>query len=86
MAASSDKSNVRSANVRTALILLSIALVFFFGIIFAKFVGDASTGMTVIGSAILLFLVVTIGRSVWKGTSAAAEQSEGGAQRASPRD
>jgi len=55
---------VRSANVRTALILLSIALVFFFGIIFAKFVGDASTGMTVIGFAILLFLVVTIGRSV----------------------
>jgi len=51
-------------NTRTALILLSIALVFFFGIIFAKFVGDASTGMTVIGFAILLFLVVTIGRSV----------------------
>jgi len=64
VAASSGKSNVRSANVRTALILLSIALVFFFGIIFAKFVGDASTGMTVIGFAILLFLVVTIGRSV----------------------
>ena len=66
MAASSDKPNVRSANVRTALILLSIAVVFFFGIIFAKFVGDASTGMTVLGFAILLFLVVTIGRSVWK--------------------
>ena len=65
MAASSDKPNVRGANVRTALILFSIALVFFFGIIFAKFVGDASTGMTVIGFAILLFLVVTIGRSVW---------------------
>ena len=64
VAASPDKSNVRNANVRTALILLSIALVFFFGIIFAKFVGDASTGMTVIGFAILLFLVVTIGRSV----------------------
>ena len=64
MAASSDKPNVRGANLRTALILLSIALVFFFGIIFAKFVGDASTGMTVIGFAILLFLVVTIGRSV----------------------
>ena len=64
MATSSDKSSVRGANVRTALILLSIALVFFFGIIFAKFVGDASTGMTVIGFATLLFLVVTIGRSV----------------------
>ena len=66
MAVSSEKPNMRSTNVRTALILLSIALVFFFGIIFAKFVGDASTGMTVIGFAILLFLVVTIGRSVWK--------------------
>ena len=66
MAPSSDKSPVRTSNVRTALILLSIALVFFFGIIFAKFVGDASTGMTVIGFAILLFLVVTIGRSFRK--------------------
>ena len=64
MAASSDKSSVRGANVRTALVLLSIALVFFFGIIAAKLVGDASTGMTVIGFAILLFLVVTIGRSL----------------------
>ena len=66
MAASTDKPGVRNANVRTALILLSIALVFFFGIIFARFVGDASTGMTVIGFAILLFLVVTIGRAVGK--------------------
>jgi hypothetical protein len=65
VAASPDKSSVRGANVRTALILLSIALVFFFGIIFAKFVGDSSTGMAVIGFAILLFLVVTIGRNLW---------------------
>ena len=64
MAASSPKPGVRSANLRTALVLLSIALVFFFGIIFARLVGDASTGMTVIGFAILLFLVVTIGRSL----------------------
>lgn len=64
--ATQDKPNVRSANVRTALILASIALVFFFGIIFAKFVGDASTGMTVIGFAILLFLVVTIGANIRK--------------------
>ena len=64
MAASPDKPDVRSANVRTAIVLFSIAFVFFFGIIFAKFIGDASTGMTVIGFAILLFLVVTIGRSV----------------------
>lgn len=60
--ATQDK--VRSSNVRTALILASIAVVFFFGIIFARYIGDASTGMTVIGFAILLFLVVTIGRNV----------------------
>ena len=64
VAASSDKPNARSSNVRTALILLSIALVFFFGIIFARFVGDSSTGMTVIGFAVLLFLVVSIGRNM----------------------
>jgi hypothetical protein len=64
MAASSDKPSLRSANMKTALVLLSIALVFFFGIIFARFAGDASTGMTVIGFAILLFLAVTIGRSL----------------------
>lgn len=64
--ATEQKANVRSANVRTALILASIALVFFFGIIFAKFVGDASTGMTVIGSAVLLYLVVMIGRNFRK--------------------
>ena len=64
MAASSDKPGVRNANVRTALILLSIALVFFFGIIFAKLVGDASTGMSVLGFAVLLFLAVSIGRNL----------------------
>jgi len=57
---------MRSANVRTALVLASIAVVFFFGIIFAKFVGDTSTGIAVIGSAVLLYLVVSIGRSIWK--------------------
>ena len=55
---------VRSANVRTALVLASIALVFFVGIIFAKFIGDTSTGMTVLGAAVLLFLVVAIGRNL----------------------
>ena len=64
MAVSSDKPGMRSANARTALILLSIALVFFFGIIFAKFIGDASTGMAVLGLAVLLFLAVSIGRNL----------------------
>ncbi|HUO98463.1 MAG TPA: cytochrome oxidase small assembly protein [Rhizomicrobium sp.] len=59
-----DRPDVRSANVRTALILASIALVFFVGIIVAKLTGDTSTGMTVLGAAVLLFLVLAIGRSV----------------------
>ncbi|MFO1311928.1 MAG: cytochrome oxidase small assembly protein [Burkholderiales bacterium] len=58
------QGKARNANLRTALILASIAAVFFFGIIFARYIGDASTGMTVIGFAILLFLVVTIGRNI----------------------
>jgi len=59
-----DKTAVRRSNLRTARILASIAVVFFLGIIFAKFVGDASTGMTVLGAAILLFLALAIGRNI----------------------
>ena len=55
---------VRRANVRTAVILASIAVIFFVGIIFAKYVGDASTGMTVLGAAVLLFLALAIGRNL----------------------
>jgi hypothetical protein len=54
----------RRANVRTALVLLSIAVVFFFGIVFAKYMGEGSTGMTVLGAAVLLFLLVAIGRNI----------------------
>ena len=57
---------VRRANVRTALVLASIAAVFFLGIVFAKYMGDGSTGMTVLGSGVLLFLVLAIGRNLRK--------------------
>jgi hypothetical protein len=57
---------LRAANRRTALILASIAVVFFCGIVFAKFMGDASTAITVLGSAVLLFLALAIGRSLRK--------------------
>jgi hypothetical protein len=52
----------RSANVRTAAVLASIAVVFFFGIIASKYMGDPTTAIGVIGSAVLLYLVVAIGR------------------------
>jgi hypothetical protein len=61
---SNEAARLRSANVRTAAILLSIALVFFCGIIAAKLLGGISEGMTVMGIAVLLFLVVAIGRNL----------------------
>ena len=57
---------VRRANVRTALVLASIAAVFFVGILAVKLMGDTSTGMTVLGSAVLLFLALAIGRNLLK--------------------
>lgn len=62
----SDDPRVRAANRRTAFVLVAIAVVFFFGIVFAKYMGDAGTSMTVLGLAVLLFLVVAIGRSLRK--------------------
>jgi hypothetical protein len=56
----------RSANVRTAVVLASIAVVFFFGIIASKYMGDPTTAIGVIGSAVLLYLVVAIGRHLRK--------------------
>jgi hypothetical protein len=61
-----QKAELRAANKRTALILASIAVVFFAGIIFAKFMGDGDSGMTVLGVAVLLFLVLAIGRNIRK--------------------
>jgi amino acid transporter len=63
----SDDPAVRRANVRTALILATIAVVFFLGIVFAKYMGDAPTSMTVLGVAVLLFLLVAIGRNLRRG-------------------
>ncbi len=61
-----DGSALRRANTRTALVLASVALVFFGGILAAKFSGDTATGMTVLGAAVLVFLVVAIGRNLVK--------------------
>jgi len=61
-----DDARVRTANKRTALVLASIAVVFFLGIVFAKFIGDGESGMTVLGVAVLLFLGLAIGRNLRK--------------------
>ena len=56
------KSSRRSANLRTALILASIAAVFFGGIIAAQLTGGNAVGIGVLGFAIIGLLLVTVGR------------------------
>ena len=53
----------RRASVRTALILASIALVFFGGIIYAQYSGEPTVGMSVLGFGVIGFLLVAIGRN-----------------------
>ena len=54
----------REANLRTATILLSIAAVFFCGIILAQYSDRPGVAIGVLGLAILGFLGVSIGRNV----------------------
>jgi hypothetical protein len=52
----------KAANVRTALVFASIAVVFFVGIIVAHALGGPVVGVGVVGGVVLLFLVFAIGR------------------------
>ena len=63
-AARADRRAQREANVRTALILLSIAAVFFGGFILAQHWGGSTAGIGVLGLAIIGFLLVAILRNV----------------------
>jgi hypothetical protein len=54
----------KSANRRVAAVLVSVTCVFFFGIIAARFMGGPTIGISVMGAAVLLFLVVAIGRNL----------------------
>jgi hypothetical protein len=54
----------RVANMRTALILLSIAVVLFGGVIVIQYSGGSTTGIGVLGLAIVGFLLVAILRNV----------------------
>jgi hypothetical protein len=58
----------RGANLRTALILVSIAAVFFGGIIAAQLTGGNAVGIGVLGFAIIGLLLLTIGRKLRKGS------------------
>ena len=64
MAGTSDNDVKRIASMRTALMLLSIALVFFGGIIFAQYAGEPSIWMSVLGFAVIAFLLVSIGANL----------------------
>jgi hypothetical protein len=54
--------NVRAANRRTGIILASIALVFFVGAFAARMFGTPGVSIAVLGGAVILFLVLAIGR------------------------
>jgi hypothetical protein len=65
-AADAPAKKLRASNLRTAAILLSIALTFFVGVIAAKWMGTPQVSIGVLGSAVLLFLLVAIGRNLRK--------------------
>jgi len=57
---------VKAAVRRTGLMLLAIALLFFFGIIASRFIESEAVSIAVVGGAILLYLLVAIGRHLRK--------------------
>ena len=67
MSAPSPEPDRRAAaNRTTAVILASIAVVFFFGVIVAQMVGTPTASIAVLGTAVLLDLAVAIGRHLRK--------------------
>ncbi|MGE5171865.1 MAG: hypothetical protein ACM3JC_16005 [Rudaea sp.] len=61
-----DAARQRAAVRRTGLLLLAIALLFFFGVIASRFIDSPVVSIAVVGGAVLLYLVVAIGRHLWK--------------------
>ena len=55
---------LRASNRRVAWTLSSIAIVFFAGIIATRWLGGGTIGIGVMGTAVLLFLVIAIGRNL----------------------
>ena len=56
----------KAAVRRTGLMLLAIALLFFFGIIASRFIESEAVSIAVVGGAVLLYLLVAIGRHLRK--------------------
>lgn len=51
-----------ASNRKTALILLSIVVVFFFGVFGARLIGSPTASIAVLGGAVFLYLLLAIGR------------------------
>lgn len=64
--AGASGQHLKAENRKTGLTLLAIALVFFFGIIASRFVDSPVVSIGVVGSAVLLYLLVAIGRHLRK--------------------
>ena len=56
-----DAARLKAANRRTGL-LFAIALLFFVGIIASRFIDSPLVSTGVVGGAVLLYLIVAIGR------------------------
>ncbi len=59
-------ARLRATNVRTGLVFAAIALVFFVGVIASEYLGGPRAALGVMGTTVLLFLVLAIGRNVRK--------------------
>ena len=59
-------ARLRRSNRRLALMLLALSAVFFGGVIVTRLSGDSRTGLMFLGAAVLLFLVIAIGRNLRK--------------------
>jgi hypothetical protein len=63
-AGSDPAQRLRASNRKTALVLASIAAVFFAGIIATRWMGGGAVGIGIMSTVVLLFLVVAIGRNL----------------------
>ena len=59
-------AQLKAANRRTGFVLLAIVLLFFVGFILTRFIESTAVSMGVVGGAVLLYLVVAIGRHLRK--------------------
>ena len=57
-----DAARLKAANRRTGLMLFAIAALFFVGIIASRFIDSPLISTGIVGGAVLLYLVVAIGR------------------------